>query len=78
MLVPYQHVEALKLRYGLKDYDIGETIGGMLKVMMKKRHVREAMTVFDACQMTNLLVLADIRRKRGRTTMKKGRLRIGK
>lgn len=63
LLVPYQHADALKMRYGVTAYDIGETVGGMLMVMIARKHVREAMAAFDACKMAiNVVVLSDVRR----------------
>lgn len=69
MLVPYQHAEAMKIRYGITDYDIDDTVGGMLRVTIAAKHVREAMAVFDACKTDNLLVLSDIRRRWSATAL---------
>lgn len=65
MLVPYQHVGSMKIRYGISDYDIGDTVGGMLRVTIARKHVSEAMAVFDACKInSDVIVLSDIRRAR--------------
>lgn len=69
LLIPYQHVDSMKIRYGLADYDIGETVGGMLMVLIIRKHVREAMTVYDACRMTDIIVLSDVRRARKVSTV---------
>ncbi len=64
VLIPYQHVHVMKIRYGLTDYEIGETVGGMLMVSIAKKHGREAMAIFDACKTTDIIVLSDARRAR--------------
>lgn len=71
MLIPFQHVEAMKVRYALGTYDIGAPIGGMLNVKLKRKDVREAMLVFDACKLTNNIIVFSDRRKSASPAQKK-------
>lgn len=63
VLVDFRHVEAMKTRYALGTYDIGEPIAGMLSVTLKRKDVRDAMRDFDAKKLTDNIIVFSIRRR---------------